>query len=298
SSVWNRETSLSFSGGFSNVKYYVFLGHLGTPKFYRNSDEEGYLSDKRSTNRYNFRSNVDVALNKVFSVSATIGGSLLNNARPNIGNLWGVIASTPPNAYLPKNPNGTWGGNSTYYNNPAASVLALGRQSNHERKVQTIFTIREDLGHLVNGLSFHQAVSFDNRHNLTYNVSQDYARFAPRLNDAATDTTYSQIGNDVPYAIAQDQNQYWRMGYMVGGDFKREFGRHTLGVNSLFRLSQYHVDGDNPPFNDINVGNHIGYIYDQRYFADFTLGIGGSENFAVGQRYGVFPSVAVGWLLT
>src|SRR5690606_24223435 len=50
SSVWNRETSLSFSGGFSNVQSYVFLGHLGTPQFYRNSAAEGYLSDKRSTN--------------------------------------------------------------------------------------------------------------------------------------------------------------------------------------------------------------------------------------------------------
>lgn len=40
------------------------------------------------------------------------------------------------------------------------------------------------------------------------------------------------------------------------------------------------------------------YNYDSRYFAEFNAGYNGSENFSPGHRFGFFPSVAGGWLVS
>ena len=40
------------------------------------------------------------------------------------------------------------------------------------------------------------------------------------------------------------------------------------------------------------------YDYARRYMFEFNAGYNGSENFAKGNRWGFFPSVAVGWNVT
>jgi TonB-linked SusC/RagA family outer membrane protein len=40
----------------------------------------------------------------------------------------------------------------------------------------------------------------------------------------------------------------------------------------------------------------VTYDYDTRYMIDFNIGYNGSENFAEGKRYGLFPSFSLGWI--
>lgn len=37
------------------------------------------------------------------------------------------------------------------------------------------------------------------------------------------------------------------------------------------------------------------YVYDQKYMLEANVGYNGSENFAKGHRFGLFPSIAVGY---
>ena len=39
------------------------------------------------------------------------------------------------------------------------------------------------------------------------------------------------------------------------------------------------------------------YDYNTRYLFDFSVGYNGSENFAEGKRFGVFPAGSLGWIL-
>ena len=45
------------------------------------------------------------------------------------------------------------------------------------------------------------------------------------------------------------------------------------------------------------VGRFV-YGYDTRYLAEVNFGYNGSENFAKGKRYGLFPSFALGWVIS
>lgn len=40
------------------------------------------------------------------------------------------------------------------------------------------------------------------------------------------------------------------------------------------------------------------YSWNDRYFAEFNLGINGSENFTPGNRYGTFPAFGLGWAVS
>ena len=42
----------------------------------------------------------------------------------------------------------------------------------------------------------------------------------------------------------------------------------------------------------------INYNFDNRYMVDFNVGYNGSENFAPGHRYGIFPAFSAGWILS
>ncbi len=292
----NHETSLIFKGSVSNMKYFIMLGYLSTPKLYKSSNEDGNLSDKSSTRRYNFRSNVDVTINKIFDASITIGASLVNNARPNIGSIWGAIAATPPNAYLPQNPDNSWSGNSVYNNNPAAAVMALGRLSNNDRRIQTIFTLRENLDQFAKGLSLKQSIGFDNMNSVTYNVTQNYARFSPRKDPATGEITYVQLGNSVPYAVAQGSpSQFWRVAYQAAINYDRQWGGHGLKTSVNYRFGQQYFAVENPPYNDIVLSGNLNYNFQNKYFSEISMAYSGSENFAPGKRFGFFPAIAAGW---
>ena len=52
------------------------------------------------------------------------------------------------------------------------------------------------------------------------------------------------------------------------------------------------------PYRRQGIAGRASYNYLQRYFAEFNFGYNGSEQFPKGKRYGFFPSVSLGYVLT
>ncbi len=298
--VPNFETNLSFNGGTSAVKYFVMIGYLHTPKLFKdNPFQKDRLEKTGSTNRYNFRSNVDVALNKVFDVSVDIGGAILDRSFPNYDNFFGLLASTPPNVYAPINPDDSWGGNAIYPNNPVASLFALGQRNTNARTLQTNFTLREKLDLIVPGLALNQSISFLTWAEGNYNYVRNYARFTPVRNPLTKEITYTQFGNNTPYSINENQySQYRRNSYAAGADYAKQFGENKFTSMLTFRYSDYVVSGNNVPFTHAGLAGRFAYGYAATYFAEFNYAYNGSDNFARGNRYGFFPAISGGWLVS
>ena len=104
-----------------------------------------------------------------------------------------------------------------------------------------------------------------------------------------------------PYNESKWGNRNWYA--EASFDYSRQFGEHNLGGLLLYNQSKtyYPWDSDNSLYESIPKGyvglvGRITYDYAQRYLLDFNIGYNGSENFAPGKRYGVFPSVSVGWI--
>jgi TonB-linked SusC/RagA family outer membrane protein len=52
------------------------------------------------------------------------------------------------------------------------------------------------------------------------------------------------------------------------------------------------------PYRNVGLSGRFTYSYDDRYFTEFNFGYNGSERFDESNRFGFFPSVGVGYILT
>ena len=300
-SIPNYEGNLTFDGGSKTVKYFIALGYLNTPKLFKDNGGalEKRLKNTGAANRYNFRSNVDVTLNKVFDASINLGGSIQDRSFPNYGNYFDLLATTPPNVYAPINPDGSYGGNAIYPNNPVASLYALGQRNSNARTLQTNFKLKEKLNMIIPGLSLNQEVSFLSYFQGNYNYERNYARFSPILDPVTNQISYNKLGNDTPYSINENEyNGYNRDNYSIQADYQRTFGLNSFQGMINYRLSKFVAGGNNVPFVSAGFAGRLSYAHDEKYLAEFDFAYNGSDNFVKGKRYGFFPAVSLGWVLS
>ena len=52
------------------------------------------------------------------------------------------------------------------------------------------------------------------------------------------------------------------------------------------------------PYKNQGLAGRATYAFKDTYFAEVNLGYNGSENFARGHRFGFFPAVAIGWMMS
>lgn len=94
SMVKQQQHDLTMTGGNNIAQYFVLLGYMNQEGLYKYGDN--------TFNRFNFRTNIDVALNKRLTVSLDMAGRLENLTVPG-GNyaysIFGQFASTPSGAY-------------------------------------------------------------------------------------------------------------------------------------------------------------------------------------------------------
>ena len=84
-------------------------------------------------------------------------------------------------------------------------------------------------------------------------------------------------------------------------NYERTFGKHQVEGLFLYNqrdYQQFEESYDIVPYRRMGIAGRASYTYDNRYIAEFNFGYNGSENFAKGYRFGFFPSVAIGYLLS
>ena len=69
---------------------------------------------------------------------------------------------------------------------------------------------------------------------------------------------------------------------------------------TLYNQSKKYYPATYPdiPTGYVGLVGRLTYDYATRYLFDVNVGYNGSENFAPGKRYGLFPAVSVGWVMS
>lgn len=85
-----------------------------------------------------------------------------------------------------------------------------------------------------------------------------------------------------------------------GLEYARTFKNHNITALLLYNQSKYY--DPNLEFLIPNgyqgIVGRITYNFKSRYLAEFNIGYNGTENFAPGKRFGVFPAYSLGWVVT
>lgn len=306
---------LNMSGGGSTARYYVSGSYYKQDGIYKDNLKDEYGRNS-GYNRYNYRLNTDVNITKTTVLNVGVGGWVTDQRIPGLtadNNFWQSIGQMTPIAVPIRYSNGQLPtfGNENNQVSPYVLLHHTGYQAYWENKVETNIGLTQDLGFITEGLSFSGRFSYDG-----YNAQRTNRMKQPALYKA--ERIRDMNGNLITTRIFEEKALYqsttttgWRRAYgelQLGYD--RTFGKHRVGGLLFYYMQSYSEMASvgettktedifkTIPQRKIALSGRATYGYDDRYLLEFNFGYSGSENFEPNSRFGFFPAIAAGWVIS
>ncbi|PWG78610.1 SusC/RagA family TonB-linked outer membrane protein [Pararcticibacter amylolyticus] len=303
--AFQQRHDLNFTVGTRNVKTKVIAGYI----------DQGGLEPNRSFNRYSFRvnndlrfndklnANVDFSYYRAQSLSATTSNISLVRQLPAIFDDYysdGRYAPGKDGA----NPiaNNMLGGRNNVRNNQFSARLQLNFAPVKGLKLSAIFA--PQLGFL-NSNVFSQMVTYTSLTDRSVVVNT-----FNNTNSLTQSNTYSQALNsqflaNYQISVANDHSFGFLLGY-ESNDFRDE---NSGAFRDGYVLPDYQVLDAGAKVNAANSGNasesalrsffgRVNYNYKGKYLLQANARYDGSSRFAPSTRWGFFPSVSAGWVVS
>lgn len=294
-----QQYNVNVTGGSEKVKYFVGANVLMQDGLFKYADyNENYSTNVKYT-KYNFRSNIDLNISKMFSAKLNLAGIIGDKHRPtpsgDVNELFSRIRIANPNGAPIRNPDGTWGTYEKESFNPLAHMVDTGYADETESAVQATVGVKADLSQLVKGISVNVDFSFDfnNLYIKKYQKSMD-------MFDFRTDGSYQRLFTTSALNFSDDLNVYnsqWVFEPSI--NYNNTFGDHEVTGLVLFNAQEYIKKGDalgRLPYRRLGLVGRATYAYKNKYLGEVNIGYNGSENFAPGHRFGLFPAFSIGWV--
>ena len=298
----STRVNLNVAGGSERVRYAL------TGSYYRESgilaeDETLPYHTGSSLNRFNLRANVDLDVTKTTVLRFNVGGILqiLRKSNSSTDEVFAKAFETPPFVHPAIYSDGTIPLASANRYNPWAMSTQQGYYRATSGKLESLFAIEQDLKFITPGLKAKVTFSYDYsaRTYVTRGKTPDYYSTATSRDDEGNlvhsilkyGSEFLGHSNDAEYG---DNSLYFEGTVMYNQTFAQ---KHAVDAMLLYNLRSYD-NGGTQPYRNQGIAGRASYTYDRRYVFEFNFGYNGSENFAKGQRFGFFPSGAIGWLMS
>lgn len=298
----NTRGDLTITGGSDILRYALVASYYGERGIFVTDKSKNWDSSTR-LNKYNIRSNVDINVTKTTVVGISIGGYLQeqNGMAVSSQDIWNYAFDTPP-FYHPIQYSGGRDVRVTERHNPWAEATQHGYQTTTNSKVESLFSIEQDLKFITPGLKIKGLFSFDRYSSSWVKRSKTPTYYNPATGrDPETGDLILTVSTDGQEFLDSKSESAWgnKATYLEGNiTYDRTFNeKHTVGAMYLYNQRDYQ-DGNIVPFRRMGIAGRASYTFDNRYIAEFNFGYNGSENFTKGHRFGFFPSVAVGYMLS
>ena len=298
---------LNVTGGSESVRYYVSASFYDQEGQYKVKNENGY-NPNLSFRRYDFRSNVDANLTKSTILQLNVSAMLVDARYPGIsaGNLWYHVLSTSPVAFPVRYPDGRWAGpraNSGV--NPLDQVQNRGYSNEFKPTIQSVFTVNQKLDFVTPGLSAYARFSFDSYGQFVNRRTGNVDLWNADGRDSEGNLIFSNPtleGTDFLGYSKESNGEY--VLYIEGNvAYDRTFGDHSISGMVLYNMRNGRVStaGDaisSIPYRNQAIAGRLSYGYKNKYLLEVNASYTGSENFAPGHRFGFFPAVSAGWVIS
>ena len=306
------KANVSVSGGTKSVRYYVGGSYYLEDGILNTAANDRYDA-QMSFQKFNFRTNVDINLTKstVLGMNLSTQFTVKNSPAAGLDALLQQTMVMTPTAIPTIYSDGTLAAIKGAAN-PYNLLNEKGYSNTSSNVAQSTVSLTQDFSDFVTeGLTARVAFSFDATNTNT-------------LNRSIMPKTYRAIGRGVPtednpfgplqYEVIDDYAGYITLGsnhsgkryinFEAGINYERVFNS-AHRVSAMVLYSMRNLSYTHPssyiaafPYKSMGVAARATYSYKDRYFAEFNMGYNGSENFAPGHRFGFFPAVAVGYMIS
>lgn len=323
----NQRFNFNVSGGGKVARYYIAASFSRDNGVLKNNGQNNFNSNIK-LNKYLVRSNININLTKTTEAAIRVSGTFDDYTGPIDGGstlYQKAIFANPvlfPAVYEPDEANrytkhplfGNYGTDASYLNPYAEMVKGYKEYSNTVVTAQ--MEVKQDLGGILKGLkarvlgnttrtSYFDVKRFYNPYyyNCTYD-SENGTYTLSGINDGSNDfftgtqgTEYlnynageKKVNSTLYLEAALSYNQVFKEIHDVSGMLVYTTRESLTGNAGSLQKSL--------PTRNMGLAGRFTYGYDGRYFAEFNFGYNGSERFDKDHRWGFFPSVGAGWLVS
>lgn len=294
----SQNVNFSMSGGTDKSTYAASLGA---------DNQEGILQNS-DLKRYSGRLNLNQkAFDDKFNVAFNLTGTKLENSRPDARNVVGsMLTMNPTDAmYVNGQPNVNL---SNDILNPLISQRIYSDETNNNRILANIAPSYE----FIKGLTYKFNLGVD------YSISERDIQVLPYT--SATNTTESTLNNIVTtnnnilyentltYNFNKDVHSFTVLAgqsyqkiqvNQKNYDFKGFPDNGVEPKNQIEAATEFRSKSSSAVENELqSFFGRLNYGYDNKYLLTATMRADGSSKFGKNNRYGYFPSVALGWNIT
>lgn len=292
-----QDVGVSASGGNEKTKYFISTGYNRTDGIIRGNNLE----------RYSFRTNIDHTVSDKFKIGASASISKTQISRLSNDNAFATplqaIAQIP--FTRPYTDDGiTPNGNTLYYN-----FLFQEFNANHDSNIWRTFAKLFGEYKIIKELTFRSEIGYD----LT-NQSED--RFFGSLTESASTNGFADASSfaDERYVF----NNYFTFektffdrlnsNIVLGMSFEDTKSSNSFveGINfasdelqTLDSAGEITGGGSNATqFNFLSYFSRANFTFDDKYLLNASVRIDASSRFGESTRYGTFPSLSAGWIVS
>lgn len=307
--------NFTISGGSDVVRYFASLGVFTQDGLFNTFSNAAGYDGNFSYNRYNYRVNLDIDVTKTTTMKINLGGRLNDKSMPNYDNgssktieyLFRDIYEAVPFAGV-----GVVDGkyiqvDERTFSNVGSGVIdamknfyGKGYTTSSGNTMNFDFALEQKLDVLTKGLKAHVKGSYNSGITQTKIRKGTGDRYQAIINE---DNNVVLKKMDEKTTLAYDEefgkSRDWYIEAAL--NYKRDFGLHHVTALAMYNQSmKYYPKGNWPGIPRAYIGfvGRATYDYNTRYLFDFSVGYNGSENFAEGKRFGVFPAGSLGWILS
>lgn len=334
----SHHANMNVQGGTNFVNYFGSFAYLHEGDMFKEYDNRKGYDPSYAYDRFNFRSNFDFKLTRTTKFAVNLSGFYGmkdtnfsyredNDVNPDV---WAAAYALPPDAYLPQYPDGRWGV-ATFIplegmQNPVALTYNVGIRENRQTQLNTDFSLDQKLDFITKGLSAKASLYYDNSMysqgglvDVTNTVKPDPGANTPAKyiysnmwNGPDTDPSLYILDAPVsginqfdwvirPWSIRQEairnETIYRRLKYQFQLNYARSFGAHNLTAMGMVQRDESATGSEFKHFREDWV-SRVTYDFKTRYLFEANGAYNGSETFGPGYRFGFFPSMAAGWVVS
>ncbi|WP_302609760.1 TonB-dependent receptor, partial [uncultured Bacteroides sp.] len=317
-SAWNGRANMSISGGGNAATYYVSLRYTKDQGLL-NVDGKNNFNNNINLQTYQMRANVNINVTKTTQVRVNLSGIFDDYEGPiySGSDIYSMVMKANPVLFPAVYPTDKEHqyikhilfGNSDdgSYINPYAEMVKGYKDYENTTMLATL-GITQDLDFLTKGLKFEGFFNISRKS--YYSQTRQYKPYYYALSSYDFMTGNYSIENINPDSGTEyldfgngDKTVNNVMTIETRTNYNRDFGNHRVGG---LIVTQY-IDSKNPnyttlqeslPSRNFGVSGRFTYAYADRYFSEFNFGLNGSERFDKEHRWGFFPSVGGGWMIS
>jgi TonB-linked SusC/RagA family outer membrane protein len=309
-----QRVGINVSGGNNKVQFYsnINVMHQGG-QF--NTDQDKYNPNANNI-WVNYRSNVDMSLNRYLSAFVRLSGNVKRERTPGQANqtIYSSLFQMPSTMYGPITPqvldsegNVLDAGGKVItterVNDPTYGMLNRSGYYRHTvTNITSQFGLNLDMSFLTRGLSVTGIMAYQTNAVGSLGTTQDYERWIRTDDETKLEFIKKGSQTDTPLSYGKSHSFYYHLTYNMAMNYQRDFGKHRItGMGYMFYQNLTKADTGSPwclPYNRVSSGFEATYGYNNKYLAKFDMGYSGSEQYARSSRYTLTPAASVAWVIS